>query len=227
MPDLATYALDGSIATITMDDGKVNVLSPAMQQAIGAALDHAEDDTATVILTGRPGRFSAGFDLHTLQAGGGEAIRMLRGGFELARRLLSFPHPVVSACSGHALAMGYFLMLSGDYVIGVEGQYKLAANEVAIGLPLPRPAISIMRNRLNPAVFTRSALLAETFTPTSALAAGVLDRVVAGDELLATATDIARALSALDMKAHQASKQLVRSAVLDEISAGVDLEYGP
>jgi enoyl-CoA hydratase len=225
MGELARYQLDGSIATIAMDDGKVNVLSPAMQSDINAALDQAETDGATVILTGRPGKFSAGFDLNTLTAGGADAIRMLRGGFELASRLLSFPRPVVMASSGHAMAMGFFLLLSGDYTIGVDGPYKLVANEVAIGLPMPRPAIAIMRNRLTPAAFTRAAVLALSFAANDAVASGVLDRVVAEDELLPVALEVATTLSALDMNAHAITKGLARAATLDAIAAGIDIEY--
>jgi enoyl-CoA hydratase len=220
-----TYRMDGSIATITMDDGKVNVLSPAMQADINAAIDQAENDGATVILTGRPGRFSAGFDLNTLTAGGSEAVGMLRGGFELASRLLGFPRPVVIACSGHAMAMGFFLLLSGDYTIGVDGPYKLVANEVAIGLPMPRPAIAVMRNRLTPAAFTRTAVLAQTFSPEDAIAAGVLDRLVAERELLPTALEVATALSALDMNAHAITKRLARASTLEAIAEGIEVEY--
>ena len=225
MGELTSYQLDGSIATIAMDDGKVNVLSPAMQSDVNAALDQAETDGATVILTGRPGKFSAGFDLNTLTAGGGDAIRMLRGGFELASRLLSFPRPVVMASPGHAMAMGFFLLLSGDYTIGVDGPYKLVANEVAIGLPMPRPAIAIMRNRLTPAAFTRTAVLAQSFAADDAVASGVLDRVVAEDELLPVALEVATTLSALDMDAHTITKRLARAATLDAIAAGIDIEY--
>ena len=70
MGQLVRYAIDGAIATVTMDDGKVNVLSPRMLAEIGAALDRAEADRAVVLLTGRPGVFSAGFDLPVLRAGG-------------------------------------------------------------------------------------------------------------------------------------------------------------
>ena len=224
---MVKYQLDGSIATIMMDDGKVNVLSPAMQAEIHDAFDQAESDGAVVILTGRPGKFSAGFDLNTLTAGGSDAIRMLRGGFELSSRLLTFPQPVVVACSGHAMAMGFFLLLSGDYTLGVDGPFKLVANEVAIGLPMPRPAIAIMRNRLTPAAFTRTAVLAQTFSPQEAIAAGVLDRVVNEDELLATATEVASGLAALDMKAHAITKRLARTPTLAAIAEGIDIEYGP
>ncbi len=133
-----------------MDDGKVNVLSIPMLGEINAALDQAESAGAVVVLTGRDGRFSGGFDLAVLRAGGPDALTMLRGGFDLAERLLTFPTPVVVACSGHAIAMAAFLLLSGDYRIGAAGPFKITANEVAIGLPMPMAAIEICRQRLTP-----------------------------------------------------------------------------
>jgi enoyl-CoA hydratase/carnithine racemase len=119
MGSLVRYDFDGSVARITMNDGKVNVLSPEMLAELNEALSRAEADAAIVALAGRPGVFSAGFDLKVLRAGGPGARIMLRAGFELAERMLSFPMPVVIACTGHAVAMGAFLVLSGDYRIGV------------------------------------------------------------------------------------------------------------
>src|SRR5262245_33988224 len=122
------YDRQDSIATIRMDDGKLNVLSPAMFAELSDAFDRARADRAVVVLTGRPGVFSAGFDLRVLRAGGAEASRMVRTGFELAERILSFPSPVVIACTGHALAMGVFLVLAGDYRIGALGAHRIGAN---------------------------------------------------------------------------------------------------
>ena len=85
---------------------------------VNAALDRALSDKAVVILAGRPGVFSAGFDLKVLRGGGPDAVPMLQEGFKLAERMLSFPTPILVACSGHAVAMGVFLLLSVDYRIG-------------------------------------------------------------------------------------------------------------
>ncbi len=159
---------------ITMDDGKANVLSPAMQSEIHEALDRADAEQAIVVLTGRDGCFSGGFDLAVLRSGGSEASAMLRGGFDLAERILTFPRPVIAACTGHAIAMGVFLLLSADYRIGAEGTYKITANEVAIGMTLPRSAIEILRQRLTPAAFTRASILAEVFSPINAVDCGLL-----------------------------------------------------
>ncbi len=103
-----SYELADGIATITMDDGKANALSPIMLAAVDEALDRARDDEAIVILSGRTGIFSGGFDLEVLGGGGPDAGRMLEGGFLLALRQLEHPFPVVIACTGHAIAMGSF-----------------------------------------------------------------------------------------------------------------------
>jgi enoyl-CoA hydratase len=156
MGTLVRYEVADRIATIAMDDGKVNALSPAMLAELNAALDKAEADRAAVVLTGREGVFSAGFDLTVLRAGGPAAVDMIRAGFELSLRMLSFPTPVIIACPGHAIAMGVFLLQSGDYRIGATGDYRIVANEVAIGLTMPHAAVEILRQRLTPACFNRA-----------------------------------------------------------------------
>src|SRR5579859_147204 len=203
MGSLVRYDFDGSVARITMDDGKVNVLSQEMLAELNEALSRAEADAAIVALAGRAGVFSAGFDLKVLRAGGPSARTMLRAGFELAERMLSFPMPVVIACTGHAVAMGVFLVLSGDYRIGVEGRYKITANEVAIGLTLPRAATEICRQRLTPAHFNRATVLAEVFGPDEAVAAGFLDRVVDAAELTGAARSAADQAAQLDLAEHR------------------------
>jgi enoyl-CoA hydratase len=169
--------------------------------------------------------FSAGFDLTVLRAGGSEAIAMVRAAFELAERVLSFPLPVVIACPGHAIAMGVFLLLSSDYRIGTAGPYKLTANEVAIGLTMPRAAVEILRQRLAPAPFHRAVALAETFSPAAALDAGFLDRIVAAEDLDGTARETAAALAALDFDAHAATKLRARAGTLTALRAGIDADY--
>jgi enoyl-CoA hydratase len=222
MGTLVTYRLRDSVATITMDDGKVNALSRPLLTELGATLDRAAADRAVVVLTGREGVLSAGFDLPVLRAGGTEAARLLHAGFELAERMLAFPAPVLVACSGHAVAMGVFLVLSGDYRIGASGPYKLTANEVAIGMTMPLAAVEICRQRLTPACFNRAVLLAEVFTPEDAVAAGFLDRVVPPAELAEAAEAAAAELARLDLDAHAASKLRARRQALTALREAID-----
>ena len=173
------------------------------------------------MITGREAVFSAGFDLKVLQSGGAASVAMVRGGFELAARLLAHPYPVVMACPGHAVAMGAFVLLSGDYRIGSSGTYKIVTNEVALGLTMPRAATEIMRQRLTPAAFNRALILSEAFGPHNAVEAGFLDRVVPAEQLLATAHQLAASMANLDMKAHAASKRRARAGALEAIRAGI------
>jgi enoyl-CoA hydratase len=221
---MVTYHCDDAIAAITIDDGKVNALSLAVLAELDAALDRAERDGAVVILAGRDGVFSAGFDLPVLRAGGPDALAMLRAGFELAARLLAFPRPVVIACTGHAVAMGVFLLLCGDYRVGAAGPYKITANEVAIGLTMPRAAVEICRQRLTPAHFNRAVVLAETFSPADAVAAGFLDRTAEASGVPEAARSVAARLAALDRSAHAATKRRARGQALSAIRSAIDVD---
>jgi enoyl-CoA hydratase len=222
--ELVSYRLAEGVATIGMDDGKVNALSPAMLAALNAAFDQATSDGAVVILTGRTGIFSGGFDLTTLRAGGPDAALMLEQGFALALRLLEHPAPVIIACNGHAAAMGVFLLLSGDYLIGADGPFRLVANEVAIGLTMPFAAIELCRQRLAPSHFVRVVGLAEVYAPADAVAAGLLDRVVDEADLLETATTVAAGLARLDRSAHTSSKARARHNAINAVRSGLTMD---
>jgi|CXWL01.1.fsa_nt_gi enoyl-CoA hydratase len=227
MSTLVTYELNNSVATITMDDGKVNALSLAMLSEINTALDQAEAASAAVVIVGREGRFSGGFDLAVFRGGNpGDGIRMLREGFTLAERLLSFPTPVVIGCTGHAIAMGAFLLLSSDYRIGAAGPYKIQANETAIGMTLPLAAYEICRQRLTPAHLHRALALAEIYAPDeTAIAAGFLDHVVPASDLRAVAQARAEELMALNIPAHTANKLRGRDPALKALRSAIDAEF--
>lgn len=224
MSTLVSYQLKDGIATIAMDDGKANALSPAMQAELNAALNRALADKAIVVLTGRAGMFCAGFDLPTLMGGGATAVQMLTGGFDLAERLLTFPKPVVVACTGHALAMGVFLLLSADYSVGCDAAHKIGANEVAIGLTMPQAAIEICRARLAPAHFQRAMMTSEIFKPADAVVAGFLDKIVPEADVLTEAQATAARYAKLNMNAHKGTKLLVREPMLKALRAAKEAD---
>lgn len=223
-----TYTPDEGYATISLDDGKVNVLSPAMQTDINEALDRAEKaaeagEVKAIVLAGNQKVLSAGFDLAVFNSGDAEAaLGMLAGGFELSIRLLSFPVPVIIAATGPAIAMGSFLLLSGDHRVG-SVKSRCQANEVAIGMVLPISAIEIMRLRLTRAAFQRAVALASTFAGDAAVAGGWLDEIVEPEQVLPRAQALAAEFAAtLHVKAHKASKLKARRDGLDAIRAGID-----
>lgn len=224
MRNIVAYQLNDSVATITMDDGKVNVMSLSMISELNKALDRAIADQAIVVLTGRQGVFSAGFDMRVLSAGGADANNMVKAGFELSERLLSFPTPVVIACNGHALAMGVFLVLSGDYRIGAEGAFKIGANEVAIGITMPNFGVEICRQRLAPAHFHRAVINAEIYTPNQAVIAGFLDQVAPEADLSNVAQHVATQFTKLNIAVHAATKLRAREQTLKAIRRAIEMD---
>jgi len=218
------YSLQDGVATIRIDDGKRNALSPVVLQALNRALDRAEADQAIVILTGRESVFSAGFDLKVMQRGGTDALRMLGAGYALTARVMSYPRPVIAACNGHSLAMGVFLMLSADYVIGTRGDFRIAANEVAIGLTMPRVAAAMLRHRLQPSACQRAITLSNYFDVDAALAAGFFDELADPQELMQRANDLADEFGKLDAFAHKASKRRIRAALIRKIRWSIPLD---
>jgi enoyl-CoA hydratase len=146
---------------------------------------------------------------------------MLAGGFELAIRTLSFPKPVIMAATGPAIAMGSFLLLSGDHRVG-SPKSRTQANEVAIGMTLPIAAIEIMRARLTRAAFQRAVSMAATFAGDAAVAGGWLDEIVEPENVLSRAQQVAVEATGLHAGAHLASKLKARESALKAIRAGID-----
>ncbi|WP_422416405.1 crotonase/enoyl-CoA hydratase family protein [Pseudomonas sp. GZD-222] len=221
MSELITYHLEDGIATLTLNNGKVNAISPDVIAAFNAALDQAVTDRAVVIITGQPGILSGGYDLKVMTAGPKEAVSLVTAGSTLARRMLAHPFPIIVACPGHAVAKGAFLLLSADYRIGVEGPFSIGLNEVQIGMTMHHAGIELARDRLRRSAFHRSVINAEMFDPISAVDAGFLDKVVPVEQLQETALAAARQLKKINMNAHKHTKLKVRKALLETLDDAI------
>ncbi len=214
--------LNDNIATIALANGKVNAISHQVIKELNDALDLAEENQAVVILTGQAGMFSGGFDLNTMNAGAKEAVALVQEGSKLSRRMLSFPYPIIAACSGHAIAKGAFLLLCCDYRIGSLGNFKIGLNEVAIGMTMHQAGIEMARSRLPTNYFNRSVINAEIFDVNSAISAGFLDLAVEAEQLLTTAHTVANQMKQLDMKAHHGTKLKARAQALIDLDNAIE-----
>jgi enoyl-CoA hydratase len=226
MRQRVSYVEQDGIASILLDDGKVNVMSVNMLADIAAALDRAERSADMVLLRSlRPAIFSAGFDLKIFAAGDVEgSLAMVRAGAELALGLMSFPLPTVGVMEGHAFPMGTFLLLACDIRVGVQGPHRMGLNEVAIGISPPGFAIELARSRLHPAWLSRTVTLGEMFEPDDALVAGLLDRVVPPQMVEAELGKVVSALRSIDNVSHATAKQRLRQATMDAMRAATDRE---
>ena len=138
---VVTADVDGVMVT-TVDDGKVNALSFEIIAGIRSAIATASEQRRPLVITGRDGCLSAGFDLAVVNSGDEDRITALfTEGAELYGAIVAAPIPVIVSCTGHALAGGALLLLSADYRIGRNGTYRLGLNETRIGMALPNFAV--------------------------------------------------------------------------------------
>ncbi|MFT6752428.1 MAG: enoyl-CoA hydratase [Candidatus Azotimanducaceae bacterium] len=225
MSNLIDYEQKDGIAIITMDDGKANAFSPDMIGALDAALHQAEKEKSIVVLRGRPGKFSAGFDLSVMNEGPAAAQAMVKTGALLARRMLAFPYPIICGCTGHAMAMGAFTLLTADVRIGVDGPFKIGLNEVAIGMTMPYFGIIIAEWRLSKRHIIPALNNADIYDPASAVSAGYLDVTIASEDLDAALMEKAEQLKKLDLKAYAGTKSRSRETLLHNLDEAIAKEF--
>jgi len=217
------YESTNNIVTITFDDGKVNAVGLTFLEDINTALDRAEAEQAgAVILRGREGMFSAGFDLGEFKKGPAEGFAMVQRGFELLIRLYSFPLPLVAACTGHSIAMGAFITMTCDYRFATRGSFKFSLPETAISMELPAILVELASSRISRQHFTRVALQSEAYNPDQAVEAGFVDEAVDAGELTARSLEVAQGLAQLPQKHYAGNKLLIRATSLQIMQDSVE-----
>jgi enoyl-CoA hydratase len=217
-----TLTHHNDIAVITIDDGKANALSLAVLGEINGYLDGLDPTCRAVVLAGRPGMFSGGFDLGVMRGGDFIAIGgLVTEGGQLVTRLYRSPRPVVAACTGHAVAAGALLLLGAHFRVGADGPFRIGLIETAIGMVLPDWAVMAAIERLTPRHLQQAAVEARMYDPVGALEAGYLDRVVPPDEVLAAAMAEAARLAALSPEAYAGNAAKVRGPGIERLAAAV------
>jgi enoyl-CoA hydratase len=217
-----SYTLDGKVAVLHIDDGKANAVSAALMEELDAALDRAEKDARAVLMTGRSGRFSAGFDLTVMMSSADSARDLVKTGAQFLMNLYLHPQPVVVACTGHALAAGALMLLAADVRIAAEGAFKIGLNEVAIGMRLPVFAIELARERLSRRHFAAATTLGRVYTPAEAIDVGFIDRVVAAERCVEESLATARKLAELPSGSLAETKRLSRVSLVEFVIDTLD-----
>ncbi len=213
------YTVNNNIAILKFDDGKANAVGPRFLDDINAGLDRAQaEQVGAVILRGREGIFSGGFDLEEFKKSAELGMAMVTRGFELLLRLYSFPLPLVAACTGHSIAMGAFITMACDSRIGCQGNFKISLPETAIGMELPPLLLALSADRISPQHMTRVALQSEVYSPEQSIEAGFIDEAVAPELLDARAMHVATTLAKLPQAQYAANKLSIRAHALQAMS---------
>lgn len=215
---VSTERRDG-VLIVHVDDGKANALSFDVIAALRSAIDDAEadDSVGALVIHGRPGRFSAGFDLGVMFGDDMSAIiGLVADGGSLVHRLYGCGVPVVAACTGHALAAGALVLLGCDVRVSADIDAKVGLNEVAIKMVLPDWALTIAGERLSKRHLQLALATARITTPRDAIDVGYIDEVVPAEEVLERAVAAAAELaSTLDPSAYQRTIRKLRGPTLD------------
>ena len=217
-----TLKTEEDVSIIQMDDGKVNVFSPDMIKNFNDVLDQVTTDKGAMLIIGREGMFSAGFDLKVMMSSPENAAAMVKSGFELLMRVFTFPRPVVAACSGHAIALGAFLLCSCDHRIGCKGDFKIGANELRNNMIVPTPILELAKFRLIKSHKQRALLNAEMYSIEDAVAPGYLDEVTDHDQLFDLALAKAKDLATLAHPQYLQTKKLDQEDVAAKIYSGIE-----
>jgi enoyl-CoA hydratase len=154
MSDLLSYDLTDDVATIHLDDGKAN-------DAVNAAMDRADTEAKIIVIRGRDGIFSAGYNLKELMLGGDTAVQLVKRGSDFAVRMMETPKPIIVAGDGHVIALGAFLFLAADYRIGKNGPFQVGLPETANGLPMHNFGRELAMPRLSQRHFSRAFINGE------------------------------------------------------------------
>jgi len=215
---MINFSLNDDIAILEIDDGKANVFDYETSQGALEGLKRAEAEAKAVIIRGTGNKFSAGFDLKTVNGPAEAKNKMVNNGMKLLYELYKHPQPVIAACNGHALGLGAFILLVSDTRIGAEGDYKIGLPETAGSMPFGSYLIAILKAEMAKPYMKTAALQSQYCDPQTAIDAGFLDQLIPGEKLQKSALNAARQLMKLPMAQYGFNKREIREDTLEYLS---------
>lgn len=236
--DTIRVTIDGAVATITLDRGKVNAINSTMTDELDAALDQlaADDSVRCVVLTGEGAFFSFGFDVPELYPLSREQFTEFLVRFnQMLRKLYLFPKPVIAKINGHATAGGCLLAVACDYRFMVDGKPKIGLNEVLIGASLFAGATAMLKSLTGQRNAELLMLTGQLIVAPEARRFGLIDHAVEKEHFDETVALLAADWSTISRVAFASLKRLLREPIAqqfdpletDSIERFVDIWYSP
>ena len=220
---IATLSKENDISIIKLDDGKANAFSHDMLSQVNDLLKKVPRDSGALVITGREGLFSGGFDLKTLATGDMEKItKMVQLGYRLLLELFSFDRPIVAAVSGHSIALGLFVTCSADYRIAIDGKYVCQANEVRNNMDIPTQIMEIIRARVNKKYFYSAVYHSDAYSVQDSIEVGYIDEVVSEDQFMKRVMEKAKELATLPHPFYANTKKTAQDDVRQKIADAID-----
>ena len=208
----------GDVAVLALEHHKANALDLELLEALEAELARAEGDgTRALVLTGRGSIFSAGVNLFRVLDGGREYLeRFLPALDGAARRLFTFPRPVVAAINGHAMAGGWVLACACDVRVMADGYGKIGLPELRVGVPFPALLLEVVRAATPSHLLEELILGGRTFTGAEAAVRGLVGEAVEPGVVVERAVERAEELARLAADAYAMTKARLRRPYLEQ-----------
>jgi enoyl-CoA hydratase/carnithine racemase len=212
---------EGGVRVLVLDRPKANAINEDLLADFDAALAvaRADDAVRALVLTGGGGFFSAGFDFAAPRRDAAGTRRIGELYRDAHARLLSFPKPTVGMMNGHTIAGGLVLLLACDYRLGLDGDYRIGLNEVAVGASFPKAAMEIVCLRLPHARACELVLGAALYPASQALRLGIVDELLAPEKFEDTVMRRAARLGAFPRDAYAHSKRALVAEAIRRIGA--------
>jgi enoyl-CoA hydratase/carnithine racemase len=209
------------VRVLTLDRPPANAIDESLLADLDAALDaaRANDGVRVIVLTGSGLFFSGGFDFAAPRRDDAVASDLYARYRAAHLRLLTLPKPTVAMVNGHAIAGGLVLVLACDYRLGVEGNYRVGLNEVAVGASFPRAAFEIVRLRLPHARVSELILGAALYPAGQALRLGIVDELFPAEKFEDTVLRRAARLGAFPREAYAHAKTALVAEAVARIQA--------
>jgi enoyl-CoA hydratase len=206
---------DGDTAVVAFSRPPVNAFDVELMDELRERLAALEADVPTggLVLTGDGAAFSAGVDFKQApRYSAEERARMVTGINEAVTKLYALPTATVAAVNGHAIGGGLVMALACDARLAADAPCKLGLTEVTAGLPYPLCPMEVLRAEIDPAYCRHLVMSGDLIEPAAALARGMLDELLAPEELVERAVELARARAAAVSYA-VVKQQLKRGAI--------------
>ena len=206
-----------AILELRLSRPPVNALNPELVRRLRKAVEDADADGARgIVLSGRPGMFSAGLDVpELLQLDRTQLVAFWQDFFGLCAALAASPIPTVAAVGGHSPAGGAVLSIFCDYRVMARSvdpakPFRIGLNEVQVGLSIPEVIQCALRRLVGTYRAERMMVAGQMLEPEQALKIGLVDELAAVEDVQPHALEWLRGLLALPPQAMAATRGLAR-----------------
>jgi enoyl-CoA hydratase len=214
---------DDGVAVITLDHPKVNALSTALLAQLQAAVESLHDDLpGALVVTGGPKIFAAGAEISEF-GGPAEAARIGACFRDALGAVQHFPRVTIAAIAGFALGGGCELALACDFRVASE-RAKLGQPEILLGIIPGGGGTQRLARLVGPARAKELILGGEQVGANRALEIGLVDEVVAPDEVIDRALQLAARYASGPVAAHALAKRAIDEGLQGTLAEGLGLE---